>query len=54
MLLHFISLSLALAAAFITPPAATQPPEPTRRIEVHVTVTTNGAFPVRDVYLDEW
>lgn len=46
MLLHFISLSLALAAAFITPPAAAQPPAPTRRVEVHVTVTTNGApFP---------
>lgn len=46
MLLHFISLSLALAGAFIAPPAAAQPSEPTRRIEVHVTVTTNGApFP---------
>ncbi|MBX3363090.1 MAG: hypothetical protein KF705_16845, partial [Phycisphaeraceae bacterium] len=46
MLLHFISLSLALAAAFITPPAAAQPPEPTRRVEVHVKITTNGApFP---------
>lgn len=46
MLLHAISLSLALFAAPVAPPAAAQPPEPTRRIEVHVTVTTNGApFP---------
>lgn len=46
MLLHSISLSLVFLAAFITPPAATQLSEPTRRIEVHVTVTTNGApFP---------
>ena len=37
---------LALAAACVASTADAQPTEPTRRVEVHVTVTTNGApFP---------